>query len=173
MTYGEQLPLFKCLPVPRGAQPWRRQSRLRKAAAAFAQWAQLEFRFILRRLTNNSDDEFDFPQQRVLTAAERPPPKTRAPASIFAFADRLAKGPRVRAPSYAASVPGALHAVSVERSGSVTRVVGAAFPSNRMTPEKEEAERARRARQRPPKPTRGAKTRGRKVREWDGEAMDT
>ena len=39
-------------------------------------------------------------------------------------------------------------------------------------PRLEEAERIRRAKQRPPKPTRAAKTRGRKVREWDGEVAE-
>ena len=175
-----QLPLFKRLPVPRGAQPWRRPSRLRRIAVAVAQWAQIEFRFVLRALASaeDEDDEFDYPEQRRVRADEAPPPETRAAPSIFALAASIAADRAMRGadrPAFAHSAPAVLPSVAIvrESSAGITRHVGAMYPSGRWTEEREEAERARRARQRPPKPTKGAKTRSRKLLDLIGDDVDT
>lgn len=83
----------------------------------------------------------------------------RAQPSIFsglAPAIRLAGG---QAPDQAPLV--------VVRSGGIVRV-------SRLVPQEtqewKEREAARRARQKPPRPTAKAKTRGKKVRAWDGES---
>lgn len=169
----EQLPLFRRLPIPRGAEPHRRRSPMRRAVAAVSAWVQQEFRFVLRTLERDVDDEFDFPEHRIVSAAEAPPPETTAPASIFALAASYMKRRPARRYDFEPTTrPGPLPTVAVERTDGVTRVAGAQYPSNRWTEEKEEAERARRARQRPPKPVKAARTRGEKVREWDGEVSD-
>lgn len=164
----EQLPLFRRLPIPRGAKPWRRRSPVRRAIAAAVAWVQAEFAFVLRALDPPipTDDEFDFPQHRVVAAAELPPPVTRAPTSIFAMAATIKAARRT---AFSESRPAPLPAVHVQRAHGITRVTGAQYPAARWTQEKAEAERARRAKQRPPRPTAAAKTRGKKVREWDGE----
>lgn len=170
----EQLPLFRRLQIPRGAKPHRRRSPVRRAFAAAFAWVQAEFSFVLRTLEPPApvDDAFDFPEHRVVSAADAPPPVTRAPASIFAMAATYLKGQPPRRYDFKPSEPGRLAASAVERAAGVTRVVGAQYPAARWTPEKEEAERIRRAKQRPPKPTAGAKSRGKKVREWDGEGAE-
>jgi len=61
--------------------------------------------------------------------------------------------------------------IVVEIADGVTRTVGAAYPA-RWTPEDEERERLRRAKQRPPKPTKQAKTRGHKLLDWIGSDDD-
>lgn len=170
----DQLPLFKRLPIPRGAQPRRRRSPVRRAFDAAVAWAQAEFAFVLRTLEPPTpvDDAFDFPEHRVIAAADAPPPVTRAHASIFAMAATFMKGQPSRRYDFDATTrPGALP-VQVERAAGVTRVVGAQYPACRWTEEKAEAERIRRAKQRPPKPSARAKSRGKKVREWDGEGVE-
>lgn len=167
----EQPPLFGR--PPRRAKPKRRRSPLIRIIERVIGWVQLELALPdppPPSLGPDADDEFDFPVRRVVPAAEAEPVKTRAVASIFALAASIRR-PAGR-PAFAASAPAPLQAVAVVRSEGVTRHVGAMYPAGRWTPEKEEAERARRARQRPPKPTAAAKTRGKKVREWDGEAME-
>lgn len=171
------MPLFRRLPIPAGAKtPRRRRCPVRRAVAAVCAWVQAEFSFVLRTLEPIApeippDDAFDFPERRVISARQAEPVKTRAPASIFAMAGML-RSARPARPAFAVSAPAALPAVAVERREGVTRIVGAMYPAGRWTPEKEEAERIRRAKQRPPKPTAAAKTRGKKVREWDGEASE-
>lgn len=167
------MPLFRRLPIPAGAKtPRRRRCPVRRAVAAVCAWVQAEFSFVLRTLEPIApeippDDAFDFPERRVISARQAEPVKTRAPASIFAFAAACGHvGGRM--PAFQPSAPAPLHSVAVQRADGVIRNVGAMYPAGRWTPEKQEAERARRARQRPPKPTAAAKTRGKKVREWDG-----
>lgn len=169
----DQLQLFKRLPIPRGAQPRRRRSPVRRALAAAVAWAQAEFAFVLRTLDPPTpvDDEFDFPEHRIVSAADAPPPVTRAPSSIFALAATYLAGKPARRYAFEPSRPAALP-VQVQRAEGVTKVVGAQYPAARWTPHKEEAERIRRAKQRPPKPTAKAKSRGKKVREWDGEGVE-
>ncbi len=101
-------------------------------------------------------------------------PYTRAPRSIFDLAAAAAASKALRAGGrFGAAggfVPSAQQpAPAVQREGGVVRVTGARYPADRWTEEKAEAERQRRARQKPPRPTAKAKTRGRKVRAWDGE----
>lgn len=57
----------------------------------------------------------------------------------------------------------------VERTDGIVRVRRIAIQD---TPEWQEKEAARRARQKPPRPSAKAKTRGKKVREWDGEKVE-
>jgi len=172
-----QLPLFRRLPIPKGAEPRRRRSPIHRAFQAVAQWVQLELRMVLVSLRpEDDDDDWDYPERRIVSAATAgPAPETRAAPSIFAMAASIAADRAMRRPAasdFAPSAPGALPVIQVHRLDGVTRVAGAMYPAGRWTEEKAEAERARRARQRPPKPTKAAKTRGRKVREWDGEPFD-
>ena len=170
----EQLPLFRRLPSPRGAKRKRRRSRLVIFIERVIGWVQLDLQ-LPEPIDPFADDEFDFPVRRFIVAASAQPPRSKAAASIFQLAALIAGKHKGRKPAQAAFVPSApigLHAVAVERAGGVVRTVGAMYPAGRWTPEKEEAERARRAKQRPPKPTAAAKTRGRKVREFDGEVFD-
>lgn len=160
----EQLPLFRRW-IPQRAKPKRR--RLLAAISRIVGWVQLEFTFQTRE---DDDDAWDFPVRRIVRATDAEPIRSRAPASIFDFAARLASSRR-KPPEAQDSQPAKLPAVAVHRANGTTRIVGGMYPANRWTPEKEEAERIRRAKQRPPKPPKAAKTRGRKVREWDGEVM--
>lgn len=66
----------------------------------------------------------------------------------------------------------AFRATTVDRSADGVRCVGAQYPADRMTEEKAERERERRARQKPPRPSKRARTRGKKVRAWDGEGIE-
>jgi hypothetical protein len=115
-------------------------------------------------------------------AADAPAPVTRAPRSIFDMvsvikaAGKMAKRGRFGAASgfkvTPTTSPYPEQAPTVERADGVVRVAGARYPSNRWDDAREERERERRARQRPPKPVKKAKTRGKKVRQWDGEGIE-
>lgn len=118
------------------------------------------------------DTPWDFPARSLVAAADVPPPKTAAVSSIWGMAALVAsvKGMKAQgrfgaAAGFVASSP----SPAVVREGAVVRVTGARYPADRMTEAKEEAERQRRARQKPPKPSKKARTRGKKVRQWDGE----
>lgn len=63
------------------------------------------------------------------------------------------------------------YASRIQPTRGVTRIEGAAYPS-RWTEADHRREEQRRARQRPPRPVAKAKTRGKIVREADGEAVD-
>lgn len=168
----EQLPLFRRPPA--SAKRKRRRSRLLVVIERVIGWVQLELGLPDPPAIVDpfADDPFDFPERRIVKASEAQPVRTRAPASIFALAASLRGQPKPPRPAFVPSAPAPLPAVAVERTGGVTRIVGACYPAGRWTEEKAEAERVRRAKQRPPKPTAAAKTRGKKVREWDGEAME-
>lgn len=114
-------------------------------------------------------------EQRLVNARDVAPPVTLAPASVFAMAAAMLKqgGRFGHAGGFETSdPPPRRHRVTVERDGGVTRCVGAQYPSNRWDAERWEQERIRRAKQRPPKPTRKAKTRSRKLLEIIGEPND-
>lgn len=101
---------------------------------------------------------------------ERPKPvkqatPARAPASVFDLAT-LGLSLKVRLVQTPLEASQQRRAV---REEGVTRCIGAAYPSNRWTPEREEQEKARRARQKPPRPPKGAKTRSRKLLELVGD----
>lgn len=170
----EQIPLFRRLQQPRSAKRKRRRSRIVVFVERVIGWMQLELQ-LPEPIDPYRDDEFDFPKHRIVSAAAERPPATNAPPSIFALAARIAakarRGAHRSDASFLPSIPARLQSVAVERGHSqgVTRNVGSMYPAGRWTPEKEEAERVRRAKQRPPKPTKAARTRGEKVRAWDGE----
>ena len=115
----------------------------------------------------DADTPFDYPERRTVQAADAKPVKTKAARSIWdaavngfggaGFAMVLAEMPLYR----------------VERGPGVVRVVRLQHDE---TPEFQAKETARREGQRfkcpPPRPTKGAKTRGKKVRAWDGEGTE-
>ena len=163
-----QLDLFADLPIPPGACQWKRASTHHPSASETILAAeQLAFNFRLRTLVCDRDDAFDYPRHDVVSASAAAAPETTAPRSIFDFAAaftkikaraRFASSDGFRTTSAATANP--VNRVEIELG--VTRHVGAAYPA-RWTSEDEERERQRRARQRPPRPTRKAKTRGRKL----------
>ena len=107
--------------------------------------------------------------RRIVPAVGCPMPRTRAVCTVFAMATapappRMAEG--LTKPA-ADSAPRFGH---LAREPGITRVEGMQYPRDRWTEEKAEHERQRRARQKPPRPTRRAKTRGRKLLELIGEA---
>lgn len=170
----EQLPLFRRLAQPRGARHKRRRSRIIVFIERVIGWVQLELG-LPEPVDPDADDDYDFPRHRVIAAAEAEAARTVAAPSIFALAARIAaKSKRAagqhRVPAFVPSAPGGLHSVAIERRDGITRNVGAMYPAGRWTPEKEEAERVRRAKQRPPKPTRQARTRSAKLLGMIGEA---
>ena len=171
----EQLPLFKRLPHSRGAKRKRRRSRI--VIERVIGWVQLELG-LPEPVDPYADDDYDFPRHRIISAAEAGAARTIAAPSIFALAARIAakskRGPhRAPAAAFLPSAPGGLASVAVERSDGLTRNVGAMYPAGRWTPQTEEAERVRRAKQRPPKPTRQARTRSAKLLGLIGEDVDT
>ncbi len=110
--------------------------------------------------------------QTVVAAAGLPPPRTRAPASIFSMADAAKVARALKAHGRFGDAAGFETRGTTCRDGAVVRHVGASYPSNRWDEERIERERERRARQRPPKPVKRARTRGKKVRQWDGEVEE-
>jgi hypothetical protein len=122
-----------------------------------------------------ADTPWDFPARSLVAAADVPPPKTAAVSSIWGMAALAAsvKGMKAQgrfgaAAGFVASAP----SPAVVREGPIVRVTGARYPADRWTEEREEQEKARRARQKPPRPTKKARTRGKKVRQWDGEGYE-
>ena len=110
---------------------------------------------LLTETASDADDDFERPVvHRIVSAAGQPLPACLGPRSIFelytladvAAAEVVAEQPLVLAPQ--ADRP------LVARDAGVTRCAGAAYPSNRWTPEREEQERQRRARQKPPRPSK-------------------
>lgn len=105
------------------------------------------------------------PVRLVVSAAGLQPPKTNAPRSIFDAAG--SELPRVRLRSVECPVAQARKTIEL---GDGHRRHVTLLPQE--TEEWAEKERARRARQKPPKPTKGAKTMGRKLAELIGEGRD-
>lgn len=58
--------------------------------------------------------------------------------------------------------------IQCQRDSGTTRCFGGQYPSDRWTPEKEEKERQRRARQIVPRPPKGARSKGKKLRDLVG-----
>ena len=185
MNGAAQMMLFADLPVPpdaaeylarrsRVCAPWRLAVQVlrrfgKRKPRRKPEPEQLPLRIVLRALECDIDSEFDFPRHQVMPAEAAPRPETQAPVSIFALAAMVkASGLRARG-RFGAAQGFAPAPYRVERDGDCTRVVRLRHDE---TPEWAEKEQARRARQRPPKPTQRAKTRGKKVRKWDGEATD-
>jgi len=105
------------------------------------------------------------PVRIVVSAAGRLPPKTIAPRSIFDAAGSSLPRTRLRS----AECPVQRARKVVELADGHRRHI-ALQPQD--TEEWKEKEAARRARQKPPKPTKGAKTMGRKLAELIGEGRD-
>jgi hypothetical protein len=132
----------------------------------------------LEAFEEDAGDEVDYGaqpfEQRVVNARDVAPPVTLAPASVFEMAAAMLKrgGRFGHADGFRDEPPPRRQRVTVERDGGVTRCVGAQYPANRWDAERHEQERIRRAKQRPPKPTRKAKTRSRKLLEIIGEPDD-
>lgn len=177
MTTDERQPmLFADLPLlsapsdaapvsPRRSNGAPRRTRRRHQQLAldfdFREFAQAD------ALAGDAEDTaFDYPLHRRTVAGREPPPATRAAASIWDLAASLPSSPGRRRPPAADEAP-AQPLYLVEREAGRVRVV-------RLRPEETEEwaerERARRAKQRPPRPVKAAKTRGKKVRAWDGES---
>lgn len=112
--------------------------------------------------------------QRCVPALGQPLPVVACPRSVFEIASsKVPKGglAKLRRPS--AATPEPLRPQRVVTPGfSVTQCEGTRYPDARWTPEKAELERIRRAKQRPPRPPKGYRTRGKKVRKWDGDGFD-
>jgi len=105
------------------------------------------------------------PVRIVVSAAGLQPPKTIAPRSIFDAAGSSLPRTRLRSAECPIQRPRKV----VELADGHRRHI-ALQPQD--TEEWKEKEAARRARQKPPKPTKGAKTMGRKLAELIGEGRD-
>ncbi len=162
---GSPAVLPKARPRFRSAQPQR-----------FAPAAQqLAFAFYLRTIgdtsepqiqrapqdldTDLADDDWDHPQHLWIKASEAMPQQVRAPASVF---DLAFKPVRVRMPGHDSAAP----VTRVEREGGLVRLTRIQVQDTEAW---QERERARRARQKPPKPVKKARTRGRKLLDLIGE----
>lgn len=148
-------------PQPKPATPWR------VAVQALACLLQLPIRAPLRELDRDDAPEPP-PVHRIVRAADAPPVQTVAVSSIFGLAATVQSLKRGRFGAAEQFEP-APYRVERSYADGAVRVI-------RQRPEEtaewQEREAARRARQRPPKPTAKAKTRGKKVRRWDGEDLD-
>ncbi len=119
------------------------------------------------------DDDAEPPTVRILAPAiGTAPPRTSASRSIFELGAALARRKEPHGDQSEPEPRPAAAFVQCVRLGGVVRCTGAQYPAARWTEEKAEAERVRRAKQRPPRPTKAARTRGAKVRAWDGEGVE-
>lgn len=179
MSGDDQMMLWPDLPVPAAAPTPPRAPRKRRTRP---QVVQLAFTFRLRRLgrldidDDEGDDDDPFytdPVHRVITGPLPPAPDTRgAPRSVFDLAAIVADAGRMLACKhgrFGAADGFTPKRPTVVRTDGAVRVVGAAYPANRWDEDRIEQERIRRAKQRPPKPTKKAKTRSEKLREMIGE----
>jgi hypothetical protein len=148
-------------PRPKPDRPWR------VAVQALACLLQLPIRAPLRELDRDDLAE-PAPVHRIVSAADAPPVQTVAVSSIFGLAATVQSLKRGRFGTAEQFEP-APYRVERSYADGTLRVI-------RQRPEEtaewQERERVRRAKQRPPKPTAKAKTRGKKVRAWDGEGQD-
>jgi hypothetical protein len=171
MTYpADQMLLFTDLPIPTAppASPRPKPDRpWRVAVQALACLLQLPIRAPLRELDRDDLAE-PAPVHRIVSAADAPPVQTVAVSSIFGLAATVQSLKRGRFGTAEQFEP-APYRVERSYADGTLRVI-------RQRPEEtaewQERERVRRAKQRPPKPTAKAKTRGKKVRAWDGEGHD-
>lgn len=180
-----QLMLFADLPIPNDAAehlarrsricvPWflavqvlrmlgQRQPRPKPVPE------QMPLAMPLREL-DRDDIEEPLPVHKIVSAADAEPLRVEvAAASIFTLADagKAAKLLRLHGRFGAAEqFTPAPYIVQRSYADGSTRLIRQREDETEAWREKEAA---RRARQRPPKPTAKAKTRGKKVRAWDGE----
>jgi hypothetical protein len=171
MTHpADQMLLFTDLPIPTAppASPLPKPDRpWRVAVQALACLLQLPIRAPLRELDRDDLAE-PAPVHRIVSAADAPPVQTVAVSSIFGLAATVQSLKRGRFGTAEQFEP-APYRVERSYADGTLRVI-------RQRPEEtaewQERERVRRAKQRPPKPSAKAKTRGKKVRAWDGEGTD-
>ncbi len=145
---------------------------------------QLAFDFKLRRLSRAADDDdeddddpFYLPpvHRSVKADTTQAPDTSGAPRSVWDLAAVVADAGRMLASGlgrFGGAEQFKAKRPTVVRTDGAVRVVGAAYPANRWDEERIEQERQRRAKQRPPKPTRKAKTTGAKLRELIGPEHD-
>lgn len=107
----------------------------------------------------------------VRSAAGLPAPRTDGIPSVFRLATAGALGARLFSGPPRAANDGAQRVSEILRDAGVVRCTGRHYPADRWDAERVEKERARRAKQRPPKPTRKAKTRSRKLLEIIGDGL--
>jgi hypothetical protein len=171
MTHpADQMLLFTDLPIPTAppASPLPKPDRpWRVAVQALACLLQLPIRAPLRELDRDDLAE-PAPVHRIVSAADAPPVQTVAVSSIFGLAATVQSLKRGR---FGTAEQFAPPPYRVERSyaDGTLRVI-------RQRPEEtaewQERERVRRAKQRPPKPSAKVRTRGKKVRQFDGDSFD-
>lgn len=134
--------------------------------AVRAALAQHRIRAPLRELIRDDlADRDDYPCHRSISATDATPIRPAAPSSIFSAAATL----HAMAAARAILPPADRPLYRVHRADGRIRCERLR-PED--TPEWQEKERIRRAKQRPPKPVAKAKTRGKTVRKWDGEAVE-
>jgi hypothetical protein len=148
-------------PLPKPDRPWR------VAVQALACLLQLPIRAPLRELDRDDLAE-PAPVHRIVSAADAPPVQTVAVSSIFGLAATVQSLKRGRFGTAEQFEP-APYRVERSYADGTLRVIRQR-PED--TAEWQEREQRRRAKQRPPKPSAKAKTRGKKVRAWDGEGTD-
>jgi hypothetical protein len=148
-------------PPPKPDRPWR------VAVQALACLLQLPIRAPLRELDRDDLAE-PAPVHRIVSAADAPPVQTVAVSSIFGLAATVQSLKRGRFGAAEQFEP-APYRVERSYAEGTLRVI-------RQRPEEtaewQERERVRRAKQRPPKPSAKVRTRGKKVRQFDGESFD-
>ncbi len=123
-----------------------------------------------RKRAARQQEKRDRVVQRVVPALGQKPVPVRAVLSVFDLARSIAMAVAEMPPApveVTPSTPRPWRPVVVAQEG-VTRVSGAQYPSNRWTAEREEQERVRRAKQTPPKPSKAARTKSRKLRDLIG-----
>lgn len=179
-----QLMLFADLPIPQDAAehlarrsricvPWRVAVTVlrmlgKRRRPAPAEPEQIPLRIVLREPERDDVPE-PMPVHRVVSAADAPAVQTAGFASVFTMADaaKAAKALRQFGRFGAAeSFEPAPYRVERDYANGAVRVIRQRVED---TAEWQERERVRRAKQRPPKPSAKARTRGKKVRGWDGE----
>lgn len=111
----------------------------------------------------DDDDPWCHPVHHITQAATSPRPVIGGPRSVFDLVDWTLNIRLAQLREDAAEHPKA------ERALGITRVVGAQYPNNRWTEERQLQEEARRARQRPPRSSWG-KRRSKKFAALLGEA---
>jgi len=157
-----QLLLFVDLPVPE-IEP-RPRVRRKRPQLTRSLWQQMELTLVAvrakaaKQADSDADTEFDYPAHRIVSAASLPAPAFSAPRSVFDLASfGIVSG---ITQCQAAQV----HRKVIREDG-ITRHVAMRYQDTQEWADKEQA---RRARQRPPKPTKGAKTMSGKLRELVG-----
>ena len=122
----------------------------------------------------DDDDEEEDPPfvQRVVDASTTiaPASAARSPRSVFELPQRPLRASGLVGHGGTGEFPPSdpRLVAKLQIADGITRAIGSAYPS-RWTIEDTERERRRRARQRPPKPTKRAKTRGRKLLDMIGD----